>query len=74
MTEENPPSLLNPELIVEIASSSTSEKDRTWKPERSLQIESLQEYWWIVEVGAPRVQQYVRASTCARAATGPCTR
>ncbi len=59
VTEENPPSLLNPELVVEVASPSTSEKDRTWKLESYLQIESLQEYW-IVEVDAPRLQQYVR--------------
>lgn len=59
MTDEKPPSLLNPELIVEIASSSTAEKDRTWKLESYLQIKSLQEYW-IIETEAPRVQQYVR--------------
>ncbi len=62
VTEENPPSLLNPELIVEVASPSTSEKDRTWKLESYLQIESLQEYW-IVETDAPRIQQYVRAGS-----------
>ncbi len=60
VTEEKPPSLLNPELVVEVASSSTAERDRTWKLEGYLRIESLQEYW-IVEVDAPRLQQYARA-------------
>jgi Uma2 family endonuclease len=59
LTEERPPSLLNPELIVEVASDSTGERDRTWKLERYLQIESLREYW-ILESDAPRLQQYVR--------------
>ena len=60
LTDERPPSLLNPELIAEVASDSTAERDRTWKLDRYLQIESLREYW-ILETEAPRLQQYVRA-------------
>ncbi len=59
ISDETPPSLLNPEFIVEIASPSTSTKDRTWKLEAYLQIDSLQELW-LVETEAPRVQEYVR--------------
>ena len=60
LTDERPPSLLNPELIVEVASSSTAERDRTWKLEHYLQLDSLRECW-ILETDAPRLQQYVRS-------------
>lgn len=59
LTDERPPSLLNPELIVEVASSSTAERDRTWKLEHYLKLDSLREYW-ILQSDAPRLQQYVR--------------
>ena len=61
LSDETPPSLLNPEWVVEIASPSTSDKDRTWKLEAYLQIETLQELW-LVETESPRVQQYLRMS------------
>jgi Uma2 family endonuclease len=60
LTDERPPSLLNPKLIVEVASDSTAERDRTWKPDRYLALDSLREYW-ILESDAPRLQQYVRS-------------
>jgi Uma2 family endonuclease len=60
-TDERPSSLLNPELIVEVASDSTAQRDRTWKLERYLQIESLREYW-ILQTDASRLQQYVRSA------------
>lgn len=59
LTDENPPSLLNPELLVEVLSPSTEERDRTWKLDQYLDIERLQECW-LVETDAPRIQQYVR--------------
>jgi Uma2 family endonuclease len=61
LTDESPPSLLNPELIVEVASPSTAERDRTWKLERYLQLESLHEYWILQTDRAARLQQYVRS-------------
>lgn len=60
LTDERPPSLLNPELIVEVASVSTAERDRTWKLDHYLRLDSLREYW-ILETDAPRLQQYVRS-------------
>lgn len=59
VSNEDPPSLLNPELLVEVLSPSTKERDRTWKLDRYLEIESLRACW-LVETEAPQVRQYVR--------------
>lgn len=58
-TDENPPSLLNPELVVEVLSSSTYEKDLTWKLEAYRSVDTVQECWllWTDEA---RLDQYTR--------------
>ncbi len=58
-TGENPPSLLNPELVVEVLSSSTMEKDLTWKLNAYRQTESVREVW-IAWTNAVRIDQYAR--------------
>ena len=58
-SDGNPPSLLNPELLVEVASASTSQKDRREKLAEYMGMESVQEYW-IVEQDQPFVTRYVR--------------
>jgi len=58
-TDDNPASLLNPELIVEVLSESTRDRDHSSKLDAYLDIESLQEYW-MVESREPLVVQYVR--------------
>lgn len=58
-SDENPPSLTNPELLVEVTSDSTRHLDVTTKLESYIGIESLKEYW-IVEPTEARVIQYVR--------------
>ncbi|PSQ77004.1 MAG: hypothetical protein BRD37_05875 [Bacteroidetes bacterium QH_8_67_23] len=59
-TDESPPSLLNPELVVEVLSESTMDKDLTWKLHAYQDIASIQEVWfaWTEQV---RVVQYARA-------------
>lgn len=59
VTDENPPSLLNPELLVEVLSPSTSERDRAWKLDRYLEIASLRACW-LVDTDAAQVREYVR--------------
>lgn len=56
---DNPPSLLNPTLIVEVLSSSTKGKGFSDKLSAYVGIDSLQEYW-IVATGSAQVWQYVR--------------
>lgn len=58
-TDDTPASLLNPELIVEVLSESTRDRDHSSKLDAYLDIESLQEYW-MVEAREPLVVQYVR--------------
>jgi Uma2 family endonuclease len=58
-TDEAPPSLVNPELIVEVTSESTSDRDHQAKLEAYLNLDSLQEYW-IASPTQPIVTQYVR--------------
>ncbi len=58
-TDDALASLLNPELIVEVLSASTRDRDHSSKLDAYLDIESLQEYW-MVESREPLVIQYVR--------------
>ncbi len=58
-TDENPPSLLNPELIVEVLSPSTREKDLSWKLEAYRSVDTIQECWFLWTDEA-RLDQYVR--------------
>lgn len=58
-TDESPPSLTNPELLVEVTSESTSDRDHQEKLEAYLKLDSLQEYW-IVSQERPIITQYVR--------------
>jgi Uma2 family endonuclease len=58
-TDESPPSLTNPELLVEVSSESTADRDHQAKLEAYLNLDSLQEYW-IASQSEPIVTQYVR--------------
>lgn len=58
-TDESPPSLVNPELLVEVTSESTSDRDHQEKLEAYLSLDSLQEYW-IASPSRALVTQYVR--------------
>jgi len=58
-TDESPPSLLNPELLVEVTSESTADRDHQEKLEAYLNLDSLQEYW-IAAPSRTLVTQYVR--------------
>lgn len=58
-TDESPPSLVNPELLVEVTSDSTSDRDHQEKLEAYLNLESLREYW-IASPSRALVTQYVR--------------
>jgi Uma2 family endonuclease len=58
-TDESPPSLVNPELLVEVTSESTADRDHQAKLEAYLNLDSLQEYW-IASPSQPIVTQYVR--------------
>jgi Uma2 family endonuclease len=58
-TDESPPSLVNPELLVEVTSESTADRDHQEKLEAYLNLESLREYW-IASPSRPLVTQYVR--------------
>lgn len=59
LTEENPPALLNPSLLVEVTSPSTESEDTGRKLEAYLQIPSLQEYW-VARQDTASITQYVR--------------
>lgn len=58
-TDESPPSLLNPELLVEVTSSSTSDRDHQAKLDAYLRLDSLQEYW-IASPSKALITKYVR--------------
>jgi len=58
-TDEKPPSLLNPTLIVEIISPSTGELDRSVKLRAYTQLASVQAYW-IIEQDRAQVTTYER--------------
>ena len=60
-TDEHPPSLLNPGLIVEVLSPSTIEKDLTWKLEAYRSVGSVQECW-LLWTDTMRLDQYTRES------------
>jgi Uma2 family endonuclease len=77
-TDESPPSLVNPELLVEVTSESTSDRDHQAKLDAYLNLDSLQEYW-IASPSTPIITQYVRRgdewivrSRKGRDATLPC--
>jgi Uma2 family endonuclease len=58
-TDESPPSLVNPELLVEVTSESTADRDHQEKLEAYLNLDSLREYW----IGSPSralITQYAR--------------
>ena len=56
---KNPPTLLNPTVLIEVASDSTRSRDFADKLEAYFRLESLQEYW-IVEADRPYVVRYER--------------
>lgn len=58
-TDESPPSLVNPELLVEVTSDSTSDRDHQAKLEAYPNLDSLQEYW-IASPSQVLLTQYVR--------------
>jgi Uma2 family endonuclease len=58
-TDESPPSLVNPELIVEVLSPSTAKRDQQDKLDAYLGLDTLQEYW-IVSPEKVILTQYVR--------------
>lgn len=58
-TDESPPSLVNPDLLVEVTSSSTPDRDHQDKLDAYLQLDSLQEYW-IASQSQVLITQYVR--------------
>ena len=55
----NPPTLLNPTLLIEVTSDSTRSRDTTDKLDAYFELDSLQEYW-IVEPDRPYALRYVR--------------
>ena len=57
--DPRPRTLTNPELIVEVLSSSTTERDLEDKLLAYTRLDSLQEYW-IVSSARPLVMRYVR--------------
>lgn len=54
-----PDTLANPRVLIEVASTSTSEVDRSKKLRAYAQIESLQEYW-MVEQSEPVITHATR--------------
>jgi Uma2 family endonuclease len=58
-TDESPPSLTNPALLVGVPSESTADRDHQAKLEAYLNLNSLQEYW-IASQSGPIVTPYVR--------------
>lgn len=57
--DTNPPSLLNPTVLIEVLSPSTASIDRLQKLDEYRQIESLQEYL-IISQEMARIDHYVR--------------
>ncbi len=60
-TDDNPPVLLNPTLLVEVVSPSTVGRDRGAKLRAYAGIPSLVEYW-IVETEEPAISRVIRQS------------
>ena len=60
-SDDNPPVLLNPTLIVEVASPSTAGRDRGTKMRAYTQTASLAEYW-LVETTTAEVTRIVRTA------------
>ncbi|MEM1096369.1 MAG: Uma2 family endonuclease [Bacteroidota bacterium] len=60
-TDENPASLINPTMVVEVSSPSTERRDRCEKLEAYTSLPSLQVYW-IVETDRAMVTCYERQS------------
>ena len=60
-SDGTPPILLNPTLIVEVASPSTAGRDRGTKMRAYTQTASLAEYW-LVEATTPEVTRVVRTA------------
>jgi Uma2 family endonuclease len=60
--EPRPATLVNPQLIVEVLSESTSEQDRTWKLAGYCALASVKEIWFI-EQTRPHVTRYYRADS-----------
>lgn len=58
-TDETPPSLINPILIIEVLSPTTENYDRGKKFQHYRKVESLQEYLLIAQ-DTPRIEHYVR--------------
>jgi Uma2 family endonuclease len=58
-TDESPPSLVNPDLLVEVTSPSTADRDHQDKLDAYLQLDSLEEYW-IASPSKVLITQYVR--------------
>ena len=58
-TDDVPPVLLNPTLLVEVASPSTAHRDRGRKLTAYTRIEGLREYW-MVEPDRPELTRVVR--------------
>ena len=58
-TDESLPSLVNPELLVEVTSDSTSDRDHQEKLEAYLNLDPLREYW-IASPSRALITQYVR--------------
>ena len=61
VTDDVPPILLNPTLIVEVASPSTASRDRGTKMRAYTQTESLAEYW-LVEATTAEITRVVRTA------------
>ena len=59
LSEDNPPALVNPTLVVEVTSPSTAKRDRDEKLARYTNLPSLLAYW-IVEQDEPRITQFSR--------------
>ena len=58
-TSKNPPTLLNPTLLIEVISPSTKSYDLDEKFSAYFELESLQEYW-IIAPDRPEVRQCIR--------------
>ncbi len=61
LTDERPPSLLNPSVLVEVLSESTANRDRGDKLEAYMGVPCLREYW-ILEQDTPRAILYSRTA------------
>ncbi len=58
-SQDNPPALLNPTVIIEVLSPSTADYDRGAKAREYFQLESLQEYLLIAQ-DRPHIERFVR--------------